>query len=378
MSTLATLALLCAPVLAADEPPVKVRGFVSPAFKVLSLPQERPADQLAYGMDSSTAGVIFKAAPVSQWKAKVYLRFGAASIDAVTDVDVEDTDNDGTVDDTFTNTTQVMGDLVREATVTWQPVDALGLRMGRMRIPFTSQQQSPDTELLFPTRAGPNDVFLKGTDMGVLAEANLADERVLGSVGVFNGEDLPGRSGTAVGLLYAARADIHPLGAFSAAESGNVFKDFRLGFGGGVMVNPYRTYDSTSYDAVQVMDVRTSVSARMGVAGLYLAGEFLRRYQVDSLSSRPLWATGAYGSVGYTSAIGLEPVFRAGWADEDQSFDTQRTIWLDLGANLYPAWQHKDKAKRDKVKITAQYVGEQRVTEKEQAHGGLAQVQVKF
>ena len=86
-------------------------------------------------------------------------------------------------------------------------------------------------------------------------------------------------------------------------------------------------------------------------------------------------ATGAYGQLGFYLPFGVEPVARVGWTAEDQSFDPRHTLWIEGGVNLYPA--HMDEV-ADGIKISVNYLGEGRMSEREWAHGGVLRVQLKF
>jgi len=247
--------------------------------------------------------------------------------------------------------------------------------MGRMRIPFTSQAQSPDTALLFPARAGPNASFLEGTDLGALFNARATDDKFVARVGAFNGTGLGAGSTHSRGTLLAARVDLNPLGAFSFDESGPTREDFRVGIGAGVVWHPYTTFDSAGYEDVQFQDLRASASIRAAVQGVHAIGEVLLRQQQDNLSNRPQQSTGAYGQLGWYLPQGVEPVVRMGWVEEDQTFFPRQTWWGEAGINVYP-FLHGQRV--DQLKLTLQYVGEFHVVENEQAHGTLAQAMLIF
>ena len=77
-------------------------------------------------------------------------------------------------------------------------------------------------------------------------------------------------------------------------------------------------YDGSGYPTVRVTDMRSSFSGRMAFYGLYISGEYLLREQLDSMSRRPVWATGWYGQTGWHLPLGFEPVFRMGEASVDE------------------------------------------------------------
>ena len=313
---------------------LQLSGFVSPQFTGTVRPNAVPEDRLNAGLSATRAGITFSGEPDDRWAFKTYLLVGGDTFAAVTGVSTVDTNNDGDIDRVSTTTQGALGQIVREASVTFQPVEVFGIRVGRMPIPFTSQAQSPDTALLFPQRSGPNTIFLADDDLGGLLELDV-DGVVLASAGLFNG----------------------------------------TGVGGGLVWNPYTSYDSAGYEDVNVSDFRGSASVRMAVAGFSVSGEVLRRYQIDDLTHRPVEATGAYGQAGWLLEFGLEPIFRMGWVAEDQSFDPRTTIWTDAGMNIYPGF---DGDNPDAVRFTLQYLSENRVTEQEVARGISARAQVKW
>ena len=374
ITSLALVLLVCAPAQGASR--FRVGGYVSPAFQLTLRPSAQPVDRWEVGLGSSQAGLIFVGRPVDHWEFKIDLVIGSDLVSALTSVELVDVDNDGDVDTTTTSVASALSNIVEETTITWAPIDAIHLRLGRMRIPFTSQSQSHYMALMFPSRSGANEAFLKGTDLGGLFEFDLGDERLLASIGVFNGTNVGAGSGHVKGILLTGRLDLQPLGAFGFAESDlERDKAFRLGLGAGVIYNPYTSYDSAGQADVMVQDLRASVSLRMATAGFIFVAEALFRRQVDTLTNRPITATGAYGQVGFNTPIGLEPVARVGWAVLDQSFDPRHTLWLEGGVNLYPAYRDEHP---DSVRVSILYAGEDRITELEWAHGAIVRMQVRF
>jgi len=376
LGLLPLLVLLALPSgVAHGESSAEIGGYVAPSFGITYRPTARPVDRTALGCGHSAAGLRFISQPADHWRFTIDLIIGAEVFEALTGVEAVDVDNDGEIDAMAVTVQEAIGSLLEEATVTWDPADAFDLRVGQMRIPFTSQAQSHDMTLMFPTRSGPNEMFLRGTDLGLLAQLTAGDEQLLGSVGVFNGTGLAADRGNVKGVLVAGRLDMSPLGAFEFAESDLGREAFRFGLGAGVLYNPYRSHDSAGEVDVAVTDIRASFSLRMAVRGFFFSAEALLRRQTDSLTSRPVQATGAYGQLGFFIPAGVEPVARVGWTAEDQSFDARHTLWLEGGVNLYPA--HRDEVP-DSIKISVNYLGEGRLTEREWAHGGVARVQLKF
>jgi hypothetical protein len=351
---------------------IEIEGYVRPVLVGVYRPTGVPADQREIQMNSSLAGLIFQGSPMQHWSFRTHLRVGADGIDAITGVSAVDTDNDGNVDDVLTSRSEAMGQFVREASVTYRPIDELGVQVGRLRVPFTSQAQASDTALLFSDRAGPGKIFHADDDLGVLVLVDLGD-RFNTSLGLFNGDGMGVDAADVQGVMYMARADINPLGNFDFDESRPQSQELRFGVGGGLIWHPYTVFDSAGYDNLFVGDLRATGSVRLAVAGLSLSGEYLYRLQRDDLTDRPLQATGSFGQAGWRSPIGVEPMFRMGVLVEDQTFAPRTTRWLEGGVNFYPYTRSDDP---DAVRITLEYTGENRVTEQEVAHGLVALLQV--
>ena len=369
--------ILCSPVANADEQGAVVRthGYVSPHFQAVSRPNARPADQSRIGMTNSKAGIIFDGQVVPVWHFNIHFVVGSDTFEALTQASPVDEDNDGTTDSVHTTSKAATGNMIVESTITYRPFQEFQVKLGRMRIPFTSQAQSPNTDLMFPERSGPNETFLSGSDMGGLAKSQLFDERILASAGVFNGTSTGVFASQRRSVLYTTRIDINPLGSFGFSETSEWQGPFRFGVGAGMIHNPYTAFDNNGYPTVGVTDTRWSGSARVAYYGVYVVGEYLSRQQLDSMSSRPEWATGWYGQAGWHLPMGFEPMFRMGEATVDESFDPRTTRWLDAGMNFYPA----QKAMRsDQVKLTVHYLKEDRVDENESAQGVSVRAQITW
>ena len=354
---------------------IDIHGYVAPQFQAVWRPDARPADQSRLGMTKSKAGLIFDGQVSPAWGFKVHFVLGGETFNALTSASPVDQNNDGTTDAIYTQSAPAISDVLVESSVSYQPVEFFTLQAGRMRIPFTSQAQSANTALMFPERSGPNQAFIKGSDMGALAKTELLENRIQASIGVFNGNSTNALTTKQQGILYTSRIDINPLGAFGFSETSEWAGPFLVGLGSGLIYNPYTAYDDAGYATVSVKDTRYSLSGRMSFYGLYVVGEFLSRQQLDSMTSRPVWGNGWYGQAGWHLPLGFEPVFRMGESTIDQSFDAQTTKWLDVGLNYYPAV----KANRiDQVKITVHYLSENRVDEGETAQGLSVRVQVTW
>ncbi len=354
--------------------PLEISGFVKPVFSVVGRTNALPEDRLRVGLVDSKAGLILQGEPVSHWRYKVFFTVGGGTVAALTGARTVDSDNDGAVDDVRTTSTAVLQDLVRESSVSWVPTEGVAFRVGQMPVPFTSTAQSPDTALLFPTRAGPNAVFLADDDLGGLIELDGAG-LVQAKAGIFNGTGT-GVTGGQRGVLYLLRVDVLPLGEFGFDETNPLRSEPKVGFGVGGIWHPYRSFDSAGFVRVAVNDFRGSASVRAGVAGLTVGAEALHRVQLDDLTQRPVRASGAYAQGGWVLPIALEPIARVGWVVQDATFDPRTTVWIDAGINVYPAFA--DTERRDRIRVTAAFQSENRLTEGETAQGATMQLLLKY
>ena len=372
---LAALAVLAAAVPAQAGSRFRVSGYVSPSFNLTFRPGAREVDFIDVGIGGSQAGLIFFGRPVDKWRFKIDLVVGADLFQALSSVELVDADNDGDPDRVASTTVEAIGSIVEETSITWSPAEQFSVRLGRLRIPFTSQSQAHFMTLMFPSRAEVNEAFLRGTDLGGLGEWNVGDGRFRGSIGLFNGTNLAAGTGNTKGVLITGRLDLNPLGDLEFSENRIEGGPFRMGLGAGLVYNPYNSYDSAGVRDVLVNDLRASASLRMAAGGVYWVTEGFFRRQVDSLTDRPLMDAGGYTQLGIYVPAGVEPVLRAGWAGEDLSFGARHTIWATGGLNFYPA---RTDERPDSVRFTLLYLGEFRITEREYAHGAVVRAQVGF
>ncbi len=364
-----------------EEPLVEIGGYMKPGFGFRYRPQALPKDRYEYGF-FGVAGVELTAHPFKMWYADMTVEFATEALRAVTSVALFDLRGDGSKVEVGYTTEKVPGAVLQEAVVRFEPHETVSMAVGVKRIPFTLAQQADNSELMFATRAVPNDTFVSGADLGATVTGNFWDGRFVPMIGVFNGDSLglSIQQTEARGVVLTARVDANPLGAFEEGEGDYQRGKFRFGVGAGAMVRPATLYDTTTgAEPHSVVDTRVSASLRLAVRGFYFAGEYLRRQQKDDFSSRPEVADGAYGQVGYFFRIadwfGIEPVARIGFLARDETFDVRFTGYTDAGVNLLPAAGTK---RPDDVKVQLSYKGERRFTEREEAHGVLASVQLKF
>lgn len=350
-------------------------GYLQPEVGMTYRPSALPRDRLVYGASATSAGIEITGEPWDHWSYDVHLIVAGESLEVVTGVESVDTNGDGVPDDVSADSEVTPSLLVERASITYQPLALLGIVVGQMRIPFTAQEQSPETALMFPQRSGPNEVFLKGPDLGALAVLTVNGDLVRASLGAFNGSGAPVGESEERGLVYSARVDLNPLGPFPFGEGDLERGRLRIGLGAGFLYYPASVYDASGYLGSRIRDLRASASFRLAARGFYLQAEALRRSRTDSLSSRPVVATGAYAQSSYLlpiqAPIGLAPIARIGYAAEDQGFDPRDTLFLEAGISVYPRPDEPDD-----LKVVAQYLGERRLSEGENAHGAVLQLQL--
>jgi hypothetical protein len=363
------------------KPSVVVGGYLQPGGGFRRRPSALPKDEWEYGFFGS-AGLSVDAQPFEHWSAQLHMLFSSQALTAVTDVALFDLQGDGAPDGLVYSTKAVPGVLLREATVKFEPSPLLALRAGVMRIPFSLQQQSANTGLLFPTRARPNEVFLSGSDFGAQARTRIKDGHLIASIGAYNGDSLGLRieNQTARGVVLSARIDANPFGDFGFQGGDHKRGPFRIGVGGGVLYRPATLFDErTGTEEKSLKDLRVSGSLRAAVKGFYFAAEYFRREQLDDYSSRAHVADGAYAQAAFFFPVvrrfAVEPIVRVGFVQEDQTFDPRLTGYTDAGINLYPV---ADADRPADVKITVQYLGERRFSEQEDAHGGALTLRLRF
>lgn len=351
--------------------PIELSGYVQPQFGVRYRPGAVPRDRTDYSAGDTRAGFIVDGQPLEGWRYTLHLVVNADVINAVSQ-------ESGGSDSALSRTQNAIE--LERAAVDWDPTANIGVSLGQMRIPFSVEGQISNTSLMFPNRAEANQVFLRGSDLGALARLSARDDKLRLAAGVFNGTDATSSIETgARGPLYAIRADIDPMGPMEDGGRDTLRGPLKFGFGAGVIYYPSTTFDSAGFEGPKMRDLRASLSARAAVRGVYLQAELLRRQRTDSLSSRPLIATGAYGQASYYMPLddnmAISPMARLGWAVEDQSFDPRERVWTEAGMSLHLRTARQDP---DDLRITLQYLGEHRLTERESAHGAVAQMQLRW
>jgi hypothetical protein len=370
---------------AAEAPPPRARridisGYVQPQFGVRYRPGAVPRDRTDYSAEQTRTGLIVEGNPIPAWRYTLHVVVGAELVGAVTEAESVDRDGDGEPDEVSFLSRASTGIALERAAIDWDPLENVGISVGQMRIPLTVENQISNTALMFPNRAAPGEIFLGGSDLGALGRLSARGDRLRVAAGVFNGTDPTSAiEESARGPLYAVRADVDPMGPMLGGGRDTERGTLRVGFGAGVLYYPSTTFDAAGFEGAQLRDLRASLSARAAARGFYLQGEILRRQRTDSLSSRPLVATGAYGQGSYyvpiAEGMAISPMARLGWIAEDQSFEPRETLWTEAGASLH---LRTDRQSPDDLRLTLQYLGERRLTERETAHGAVAQLQLRW
>ena len=291
-------ALACANAEASDGKKaalIRTHGYVSPQFQAVWRPDARPVDQSRIGMTKSKAGLIFDGKVSAHWGFKIHFVVGGETFSALTHARPVDENNDGSTDSVHTESEETIGDMVVESTVTYRPIRALQVQLGRMRIPFTSQAQSPNTDLMFPERSGPNQAFIKALTGALVVRP--FDGRLKGSVGVFNGTSTNALKTNRQGILYP-HDYVNPLGDFGFQNLG-VGRTLPGWSRGWAIHNPY-TVTMARATPSSVTDTRTSIGGRRP-SRFYLAAEFSR----------------ACGQHVRTSSLGIRLVRSGGLAPTD-------------------------------------------------------------
>ncbi len=357
---------------------VEVGGYLQPRFGFTYRPDALPRDQSTYGAGGSRAGIILSGSPAPMWSYRVHFMVGSDMLTAVTRVDTADLDGDGVPEEISGTRSALPGVFVEQALVRFEPAPAFRLDVGEMRIPFTLQQQSANTALLFPQRSGPNEAFLSGTDTGLLASLEGFDKRVRASAGVFGGSNVSDvlDGPREEGFLYSARVDAEPLGAFPSRDARPVAGPLRLAVGAGFVYHPSVLFDEDGFDERTFRDIRLSGSLRVAGGGFYAQAEVLRRDRSDNLSGLRDVDTGAYVQAAFlTPYHGIAPIGRLGWTEEDQRTDPRTTYWAEAGIAVYLRPNDPDP---NALRLIIQYIGEFRHTEEEEAHGVAGQLQMRF
>ena len=360
-----------------DAKDLSLNGYILPQFIFRYRPSAKPRDLLEYGANETKAGIQFLGHLSAHWGYQIELIFSSNGSTTLSSTELIDSDGDKTPDTIATQSDFIPGLFIERAAIEFYPSQKLSISLGQLRIPFTVQAQSSTTNLLFPERSASTEAFITGTDLGLLLSLNSETGIFQSRIGIFNGTNAkPFAESNERGLLYNARMDINPLGLFPFSTTDVQRVGLRLGFGFGILYRPTQSYDETGFEQSQSRDLKGTVSFRLSYRGLSFQSEFLRRQKTFSLLHRPIIATGGYAQIAYyfpTPLIGFAPIARISNTVQDQSFDPRSIYWARGGLAFYLFPNSKNP---EATKITLYYTYENRVTEKEIAHGGSLQIQM--
>lgn len=374
---------------ALDTKYLTISGYLQPQYSYRVRKNARPRDQREFGAQQTRAGLIFKGNVLPRWSYRTQFVLGSNVTRVITDAETTDIDGDGTTEAINLRSELVPGLRVEEVWVNYRPVEAeskkgmeifaLDLRMGQMRVPFSSQNRTQNNSLLFPRRSQPVQAFLVGSDLGAEAAMDFADERLEISGAVFNGTGFSVERRNRRGPLYLGRIDISPLGKMFDCECDLEAGGPKFSVGAGLLYSPFRVFDDAGNDTLtRARDLLASASVRVAMFGFFAQAEFLRRQLTDNLSNRPFINTGAHGQLTYFIPVfknfGMGPVANFGWTASEEAVRPLQRYFTQDGIAFYLSNQHR----LDAVRILLLYEGEWRVTEQESAQGGTMQVQIKF
>lgn len=265
--------------------------------------------------------------------------------------------------------------------VTYKPLDGFSVQGGYLRIPLSIGQATVIANSLFPTRAEPTALFQGGADAGLLASYESPEGRLRVKAGLFDGLSLRYATSnvTTKGEVLSGYAEVSPLGAMSPLEGDFKGSPFRFSLTGALVYRNGSAFAPNGYRTADFNEFRLALSLRAAVRGLYVQGEYLQSSSVNDIIGRRRISRGAYGEASYhvlpKERLGLAPMARLGWSEQDADFFPLHVITGHAGLALYP---RGDLAQRGGVRLVIEYLSERHIEERETAYGGLASVMARF
>lgn len=203
---------------------------------------------------------------------------------------------------------------LRDAYVTWSGRRGLNLRVGQMKVPFSRQRVVSSSALQMVDRSIVVGELNLDRDVGVqlFSRRFLGTDRLGYAVGVFGGEGR-NRLGRRAGLLYTARLEAWPLGAFDDLVESDLKRDRRLraalGASAGFNQNTNRPRSTIGapFPAGDVDYTHAGVDVHLKWRGASIMAEYMyrgARQAVDAAVPRPGW--GAFVQGGYMVAARTE------------------------------------------------------------------------
>jgi hypothetical protein len=322
-------------------------GALAPAVDVGYQPQAVERDRWAYGAAASRASLGLSAG-MGDLTALAFVLVGAPQ------------DGKSTVD-------------LDRAIVRWKPKKYLALSAGRDSVPLSAQSATPTAALLFPSRVPVADRFALVTQAG--AQAQYLSDVVTVSAGVWNGvsNDITGMMPVDErGPLFSARVEVTPMGEFAFDENAGR-GPLKVGIGLGATYRAASTYLADGSAASRSRDLRAGLSLRVGMEGMLVETEILRRQVTDDLSMRPEVDTAYYVQASYRIHVDkaqIAPLARVGWLWVRELSAPALGSSLELGVAAFPIAS-------EKLRITGMY---QRLSDPDlgTSHHGVAQLRFAF
>lgn len=349
---------------------VNVVYYLIPTGSFSSQSQAVPRDKLVYGVISSRFGLLVAARPFAKWIAIGHVGFDASYV------------RQGVGGATAIGNGSFIASVpVEEASLGYEPLDWLALKIGHMRLPFSLAQSVIITGQMFPTRPGPSAVFNVGADDGLLVSVHALEKRLAFSLGAFNGGSLaletPGT--TSVGPVLSAFVEADPLGEMAPAENDVDRGPLRAAVAFGGLLRSGDLYDATGYGSTGFRDARASASIRMSLRGFFFQAEYLRRVQTDDLSLRPAKAIGTYGELSYyvpVESVAFAPIARVGYSQVGDAEDaTRSSTTYEAGFSFFPEAKSDEP---DALRLILHYSYELRKPFRETSHAVVANAQIRW
>jgi len=251
---------------------------------------------------------------------------------------------------------------LRDAYVTWSSARDFNVRVGQMKVPFSRQRVVSSSALQMVDRSPVVSELNLDRDVGIqVFSKDLWGLGRLGyAVGLFGGEGR-NRLGRAAGLLYTARLEAWPFGAFDDFVEGDLQRLGRirlaLGMNAGYNQNTNRPRSTigTPYPAGDVDYLHAGADATLKWRGWSLTSEVMHRRASRpsddlTLPTRSGW--GAYLQGGMMVAARWEITGRFSHLAPDRGTDATFTRAREMGAGVsYYLHGHDLKLQGDYVRV---------------------------
>ncbi len=225
---------------------------------------------------------------------------------------------------------------LKEASVDLAFDDALHLKLGQFKVPYSRHFLTGSSTQLFVARSVTDNIFKGGRQPGLMlhgATCGASDDFIEYAVGAFNGEG-ENAANNDEGLLYAGRVVVNPFGALPY-EDGDLGQSDR--FRAALGLNAWRHAD----DGHVADPARSSIGADLALrfSGWHLLGEW-HRTALHSGSALDPSAHGAFVQLGCTLLedtleLGLRSAEIA-WDENGNGDSGRREHLVVLGWHLKP------------------------------------------